>query len=114
MLLHVSLVLPLFIKYFLNITSMVVITCKVTPCEGNTNKEECDEAWYTPPVDDSRSLVQPGCIEPNEQGECYIGMPGEKLPTPIEEAQNQNENQDNDNNDTDISEVEETEENWFN
>jgi hypothetical protein len=83
-------------------------------CEGYTNKEECDEAWYTPPVDDSRSLVQPGCIEPNEQGECYIGMPGEKLPTPIEEAQNQNENQDNDNNDNDISEVEETEENWFN
>ncbi|MFZ0741106.1 MAG: hypothetical protein WCC82_01650 [Nitrososphaeraceae archaeon] len=41
-------------------------------------------------------------------------MPGEKLPTPIEEARNQNQNQDNDNNDTDISEVEETEENWFN
>ena len=41
-------------------------------------------------------------------------MPGEKLPTPIEEARNQNQNQDNDNNDTDISEVEETVENWFN
>jgi hypothetical protein len=41
-------------------------------------------------------------------------MPGGKLPTPIEEARNQNQNQDNDNNDTDISEVEETEENWFN
>jgi hypothetical protein len=42
-------------------------------------------------------------------------MPGEKLPTPIEEARNQNQNQDNDNNNnTDISEVEETEENWFN
>jgi hypothetical protein len=41
-------------------------------------------------------------------------MPGEKLPTPIEEARNQNQNQDNDNNDTDISEVEETDENWFN
>jgi hypothetical protein len=41
---------------------------------------------------------------------------GEKLPTPIEEArnQNQNQNQDNDNNDTDISEVKETDENWFN
>jgi hypothetical protein len=41
-------------------------------------------------------------------------MLGEKLPTSIEEARNQNQNQDNDNNDTDISEVEETEENWFN
>jgi hypothetical protein len=41
-------------------------------------------------------------------------MPGEKLPTPIEKARNQNQNQDNDNNDTDISEVEETDENWFN
>jgi hypothetical protein len=41
-------------------------------------------------------------------------MPGEKLPTSIEEARNQNQNQDNDNNDTDISEVEETDENWFN
>ena len=59
-------------------------------------------------------IVQPGCLEPNAQGQCYIGMPGEKLPTPIEEARNQNQNQDNDNNDTDISEVEETEENWFN
>ena len=82
-------------------------------CEGYANKEECDEAWYTPPVDDSRRIVQPGCIEPNEQGECYIGMPGEKLPTPIVEARNQNQNQDNDNKDTDISKVEETEE-WFN
>jgi hypothetical protein len=41
-------------------------------------------------------------------------MPGEKLPTPIEEARNQNQNQNNDNDSTDISEVEETEENWFN
>jgi hypothetical protein len=41
-------------------------------------------------------------------------MSGEKLPTPIEEARNQNQNQDNDNDDTNISEVEETEENWFN
>jgi hypothetical protein len=42
-----------------------------------------------------------------------MGMPGEKLPTPIVEARNQNQNQDNDNKDTDISKVEETEE-WFN
>jgi len=64
--------------------------------------------------DNPRRIVQPGCLEPNAQGQCYIDMPEEKLPTPIEEARNQNQNQDNDNNDTDISEVEETEENWFN
>jgi hypothetical protein len=63
--------------------------------------------------DNPRRIVQPGCLEPKAQGQCYIGMPG-RSPTPIEEAQNQNQNQDNDNNDTDISEVEETEENWFN
>ncbi|MFZ0263868.1 MAG: hypothetical protein WCC82_12190 [Nitrososphaeraceae archaeon] len=57
-------------------------------------------------------FAQPGCIEPNSEGQCYVGMPGEKLGTPMEEARSQN--QDNDNNDTDISEVEETEENWFN
>jgi hypothetical protein len=67
--------------------------------------------WY--PI--IQRIVQPGCLESNAQGQCYIGMPGEKLPTPIEEARNQNQNQDNDNNNnTDISEVEETEENWFN
>jgi hypothetical protein len=64
--------------------------------------------------DNPRRIVQPVCLEPNAQGQCYIGMLGEKLPTSIEEARNQNQNQDNDNNDTDISEVEETEENWFN
>jgi hypothetical protein len=65
--------------------------------------------------DNPRRIVQPGCLEPNAQGQCYIGMLGEKLPTPIEEARNQNQNLENDNNNnTDISEVEETEENWFN
>jgi hypothetical protein len=61
--------------------------------------------------DNPRRIVQPGCFEPNAQGQCYISMPGEKLTTPIDEARNQNQNQDIDNNDTDISEVEETEEN---
>jgi hypothetical protein len=44
-------------------------------CEGYANKEECDEAWYTPLVDDSRKLVQPGCEKPNSKGQCYVGMP---------------------------------------
>jgi hypothetical protein len=67
--------------------------------------------------DDPRRIVQPGCIELNTQGQCYVGMPGEKLPKPIEEARNQNQDNNNntDNNDTDIEnlEVEETGE-WFN
>ena len=35
--------------------------------------------------EDNPSVTLPGCSEPNAQGQCYIGMPGEKLPTPIEE-----------------------------
>ena len=66
-------------------------------------------------VNDPRRIVQPGCPEPNAQGQYYVEMPGEKLPTPIEEARNQNQDNNTDNNDTDIQnlEAEETEE-WFN
>ena len=63
--------------------------------------------------DNPRRSRKTGWLEPNAQGQCYIGMPGEKLPTPIEEARNQNQNQDNDNNDTDISRSRGNR-NWFN
>ena len=44
------------------------------------------------PIEDDQIIRQPGCSEPNEQVECFIGMPGEKPPDKVNPEMNNTDN----------------------